>query len=99
MFVFRPVRAYNVPLDDRSLSSMSKKSFSDESLKKIRWVRHMYAEWRMLRNEDGNFGYISCDLEDVKTINVHDFVFGMCRFITEVKKMNGQNFPAKHCMI
>ena len=93
--VRRLVHSYNAPLDDMSLDRMTKKTFSDESLKKIHWVRRMYSQWRDVRNTSGNQEFISCDLEDLVMINVPDFVFAVCHFITEVKQMNGDDFPAK----
>ena len=49
----------------------------------------------MQRNDSGLHDIISCDLDDHETINEADFMFAMCRFITEIRKMNGDQFPAK----
>ena len=39
--------------------------------------------------------FISCDLEDKSTITANSLKFALCRFITEVKKVNGEDFPGK----
>ena len=35
-----------------------------------------------------------CDLDDMSTINEESLTFGLCQFITEVKKMDGSDFPS-----
>ena len=91
---FRSSRTYNFPLDDQTLSSLGRKKFSDETVKKIGWVQRMYSDWREVHNATG-INYIACDLEDMNTVSVDDFVFAMKRFITEIRKLDGSDFPAK----
>ena len=73
------------------LDGLSQKNFSDETLHKIRWVVKMYREWKNYRHSLG----IVCDLDDVSTISEESLQFCMCRFITEIKKVNGKDFPGK----
>ena len=84
-----------MPLDEGTLRQLGRKNFSEETIKKVRWVRRMFAEWRDTRNDVPNLDFISCDLEDLVSISVENFVFGMCRFITEIRKIDGTEFPAK----
>ena len=75
---------------------LAHKNFSDETLKKIKWVWKMFAKWREVHNfEHGHDDYINCDLEDMSTITVDSLVFGMRRFITEIRKKDGNDFPPK----
>ena len=85
---------FNVLLPQSALTELSHKNFSAETLKKVRWVRKMYREWRSYRRSLG-LEYISCDLEDRATISAHSLTFALCRFITEVKKVDGSEFPGK----
>ena len=39
--------------------------------------------------------YIYCDLDDKATITKESLMFALCRFITEVKKIDGSDFPGK----
>ena len=39
--------------------------------------------------------YIHCDLEDKATITAESLKFALCRFITKIKKVNGEDFPGK----
>ena len=94
LICFRNVQTYNFPLDKTSLSEMGRKKFSEETVKKINWVQKMFAEWKEDRNCTG-IDKIVCDLENVSTINVEDFVFAKTRFITEIRKLDGTDFPAK----
>ena len=55
----------------------------------------MYYDWRMFRNGSSDLKNITCDLEDIETINKPDLLFALCRFITEVKKLDQSEFPPK----
>ena len=85
---------FKQPLPATSLMELSHKNFSPETLKKIRWVRKMYKDWQSYRHSLG-FEYIKCDLEDKATISTESLLFALCRFITEIKKVNGEDFPGK----
>ena len=95
LYCFRRRRDYHVPLDDSSLDTLTKKNFSPETLKKVSWVRNMYNEWRDHRNSTVGVSDIHCDLDNMSTVSVESFIFAMCRFITEVKKLDGSEFPPK----
>ena len=51
-------------------------------------------EWRSYRHLNG-LEYIECDLEDKATITAETLKFALVRFVTEVKKLNGDDFPSK----
>ena len=94
--IFSQSCTYNFPLDDGSLKYLAKKHFSEETQKTIRWVHQMYDDWRVERNK--NFGQdeiIECDLENVSTISESSLLIGMTKFITEVRKLDGSDFPPK----
>ena len=40
-------------------------------------------------------GYIYCDLDDSNTINSDSIAYAVCRFISEVKKLDGCDFPPR----
>ena len=84
---------FKEPLAEEDLIELSHKNFSSKTLKQVHWVRKMYREWRAFRNNSG-FAFIQCDLEDKATITAESLKYTMCRF-TEVKKVNGQDFPGK----
>ena len=48
-------------------------------------------DWNSKRPPSG----IQCDLDDKKTITHEGLIFALVRFITEVKKVDGQDFPGK----
>ena len=64
-------------------------------MKKVTWVRRMFSQWRIQRNEDVPQEVILCDLDDHETITEDNLVFAMCRFIREIKKISGEQFPGK----
>ena len=56
----------------------------------------MYSEWHDVHNfNHGQDEFISCDFENLSTITVESLVFDMRRFITEVQKLDGEDFPPK----
>ena len=77
------------------MSNLSRKKFSDETMKKVNWVRRMYVDWRSFRNSQSDLQSFECDIEDVKTITKANLSAAVCRFITEVKKLDGSEYPAK----
>ena len=88
------VREFKEPLTGDALTEMSHKNFSSETMKKVRWVRKMYREWHQHQHERG-LQYIACDIEDKATIMAESATFAFCRFITEIKKLNGEEYPGK----
>ena len=95
MFFFRFTRQYNEPLNYEAMQKLARKKFSEETLKKVTWVRRMFSEWRLHRNDQDLGEFIYCDLDDPETITEENLVFALSRFIREVKKVNGEQFPAK----
>ena len=76
------------------MQNLTRKSFSDETRKKIDWVVRMYRDWRVYRNGLG-LHYIVCDVDDMSTVTQESLNFALCRFVVEVKKVDGSEFPAK----
>ena len=89
-----PSHQFKAPFGEEALIELTHKNFSDETMRKIRWVRKMYREWRAYRHSLG-LEYIACDLENSSTISTESLKFALCCFITEVKKVDGSEFPGK----
>ena len=87
-----PSWPFKAPLPEDTLTELSQKNFATETLKKVRWVWKMYREWRAHCHGLG-LEYIACDLEDRVTISASSLKFALCHFITEVKKVDGSDFP------
>ena len=80
-------------MESDELLKLKRKTFSDETMKKVRWVIKMYCEWRAYCNSQETLEDIYCDLDDISMITKESLVFGVCRFLTEVKKLDGGEFP------
>ena len=87
------IRSFHDPLKQEDLEGLSNKNFAPDTMKKIRWVTKMYREWRNYRNSGPE--YVKCDLDKKDTITENALVFALCQFITEVKKIDGNEYPAK----
>ncbi len=77
------------------MEKMGIKKFAAETDKKIRWVLNMYHDWRIARNKCPNLICIWADLDDISTLEKNTLSYGLCCFITEIKKLSGDDFPAK----
>ena len=88
-------RDYNAPLDDDEMERLSHKDFSHETKKKMRWVLKMFTEWRSYHNLSASLDHVECDLHDKGLISVKSLNFAIPRFISEVKKLDGSDFPGK----
>ena len=92
---FRPRREYHEPLDSDTLDTLSRKKFSSETMKKVNWVTKMYQEWMYTRNASSGSDEITCDLENISSITQDSLKFALCHFITEIKKLDGSEFPPR----
>ena len=95
LIIFRPKRKLKKPLDERSLKNLTKKTFSGETLKKVSWVKNMFVNWMEFRNTSHDLQDVVRDLDDVSSFDQTIFNEELCKFITEVKKLDGSEFPAK----
>ena len=93
-FIPSTQRGFNQPLDSADLKMLSNKNFAPDTMKKVHWAVKMYRDWRNYRHANG-FNYIECDLDSKSSINHENLIFALVRFITEVKKVNGDDFPPK----
>ena len=86
---------FHVPLDEQSMEKLGRKRFSEETNKKVPWVRRMFKDWKLFRNSDPTLLDVKCDLEDVTSFTREEFINTITRFLTEVKKLDGTDFPGK----
>ncbi len=71
------------------------KTFAPETEKKIHWVTNMYHQRQINRNTKPDFIHIFADLDSIASLNKTSLSHGLCHFITEIKKLNGEDFPPK----
>ena len=85
---------FKEPLCEDQLIELSHKNFLPETMKKVRWVVKMYCEWRVHRHGLG-LESIPSYLDDRAMITAGSLHHALCRFIIEIKKVNGDKFPGK----
>ena len=76
------------------MKSLTRKKFSDETMKKVQWVRRMYNDWRNYRNASPDLKSVECDIEDIYNLSPESLKKALCLFLTEVKHVDGGDFPA-----
>ncbi len=77
------------------MKKMGQKKFAGETYKKIRWVVNLYHNWRITRNKNPDVVPILVDLDRPETIEERMLSYTICCFITEIKKLNGQDYPPR----
>ena len=95
VFFFSGKRRYHEPMCDVELHDLTRKKFAYQTNKKIKWVKNMYVDWRKYRNSISPGEIVNCDMDNVETIDESSLVFAIPRFITEVRKLDGSEFPSK----
>ena len=55
----------------------------------------MFYEWQKARNSLADRQHILADLYDVSTSTVENINFALCHFITEIRKVDGTDFPPR----
>ena len=88
-------RSFHDLLKLEALEELSRKKFAQDTMKKVNWVVKMFKEWRMSRNNQPGVEQVECDLDNKATITVESIVFTLTRFITEIKKLDGNDYPSK----
>ena len=91
----RRCREFKLPETDRTLNSISKKNFAPKSKSKIMWAVNMYSEWRRNRLAMPLCPpeIINANLDMVGTFAKNDLCHSLSRFIREVKKLDGSEYP------
>ena len=95
ILLFRKLQSYKVPLYKSVMESLSHKKFSDETIKKVKWVKGMYVDWRNFRNSQDDLQSFQYDIEDIETVTKENLTDALCRFLTEEKKLDGSDFLAR----
>ena len=94
-FCCRKTRSFKEPLDDKVMETLTYKKFSDETMKKVNWVRRMYNDWRNYRNNSEHLKSIDSDIEDINSLSQEGLCKDVAKFVTEVKKVDGSDYPAR----
>ena len=92
---FSSQRSFHDPLDPDEFNDLGFKNFSPETMKKVRWVKKMFTEWRNYRNSISRGEIIFLDFDNIPTITEENVIYAVTRFITEIKKLDGTDFPPK----
>ena len=88
-------RVFKDPEPDASVLSASKKKFAPMSRVKIQWAVNMYSQWCVNRINNGLAPdeIVKSNLDLVFDLRNTDLCFALSRFIREVKKLDGSEYP------
>ena len=88
-------RSFHDPLKEEDLEELCHKNFAPETLKKVKWAVKLYREWRTYRCSSSGLESIECDLDDKTSITKLGLIFALVHFLSEIKKMDGSEYPGK----
>ena len=74
------------------MRKMSRKKFSDETMKKVKWVVKMYREWRECRDDDNSI--VDLGIKWKMWIKLHFFKVCVVSLLKS-KRLDGSEFPGK----
>ena len=75
---------------------MRAKQYAENSEKKVKWTVKSYTDWRhnaMASDVNSDQGFHSADLHSLKSLDKVASGFIVCKFITEVVKINSDEYP------
>lgn len=55
----------------------------------------MFHDWRNYKKTLSGHEEVVCDLDNKETVSPETLIFALTRFISEVKKVDGNDFPGK----
>ena len=86
---------FKVPESDSVIQNISGKKFTAQSKRKMKWATNMYCQWRLMRLCDKNVDVeiVRADLFKVDMLLKSELAYAMCRFVREIKKLDGSDYP------
>ena len=86
---------FKVPSKDDDIVGLSKKKFAPESQRKMKWVITVVKDWRLNRINSGQVSdeIVETNLEDVPNLSEPKLAYSLSRFVWEVKKIDGSEYP------
>ena len=72
-----------------------KEPLAADTHKKLHWAVNMYEEWCVQRNKHPDYAPIHASMFNISTITKLNLSYGLCSFLSEVCKVNGEEFPGK----
>ena len=89
------IREFKQPEHDDNIEQCSKKKFAPQSKRKIMWAVNLYGQWRLHRLREGIVPVeaVNANLDLLGSFSQHDLSFSLSRFVREVKKLDGSDYP------
>ena len=91
----KKAREFKIPEKEETIEQFSKEQFAPQSKRKIMWAVNLYSDWH--RNRIAVPGVchqiVQANLEMLYTFTQGDLCYSLSRFIREVKKPDGSDYP------
>ena len=83
-------------MDLKELEELMTKKYAVTSERNVKWAVKNYSQWRVDAIGDGTCcdpRLLDADKHSTKNLEKASFAFAMCKFITRVIKVNGEDYP------
>ena len=91
----KKTRVFKIPENDNNIRNLSNKHFAPQSKRKMRWAVNLYSDWRRNRMTlpGVDCSIIDANLEVLDGFSEFDLAYSLCRFVREVRKLDGSEYP------
>ena len=91
----KKLREFKESTNDYDINQCSKKRFAPESRRKMKWAVNLYNDWRdyRLKLQSPPVEIGRSDLNFVGSFTQDDLCFSLSRFIREIKRIDGSDYP------
>ncbi|XP_072042901.1 zinc finger MYM-type protein 2-like [Amphiura filiformis] len=89
---------FGTPKRDEEMNNVTRRRLAPSTEKKVKWATDLFREWQLERNTKAvyesslNISPIDVDLDDMTRDELN---YSLSRFICEVKKVNGEDYPGE----
>ena len=91
-------KRFSAPLSDREMQALTEKDVPENTKKAISWATGMFEDWRKNRNaailKRGNLSSFLIR-STLMALTPSELNYAMSRFVSEIKKTDGSEFPPK----
>ena len=87
-------QSYNTIIEEK-LKKMMEVNFQQRTEAEIKWAFNFYNDWHTMKVDqiECEREILYADLNDIGSLTKENLEFALCRFICEIKKANGEDYP------
>ena len=83
---------------DEKMKELQKETIKKRTFVKIKWAVKVFSDWQtnfLSSSDTFDVRVYESDIDRVDLLEKESFEFSMCKFLSEVRKVNGDEYPGK----